>query len=223
MRLLAYARPARVKPRPSWATQGIFASQALTDLRPLRLLSEQGAIPLDQLARFPRRLARGRGEARSGPRRRRLRRASPLSGPATTPGFGPAAAAFALPAPVLATRCRTSGRSPTAAPSTRSGCTCAERAPEGRWVCERAVYRRRDPNDHLPDARLRDRRRAPRDRGRALAQTQPRDPPDRRRAQQSLRRGSLLLRASHLPADEAASQAEGRWPKLIVRRLPGGA
>ena len=28
----------------------------------------------------------------------------------------------------------------------------AERAPEGRWVCERTVYRQRDPEDHLPDA-----------------------------------------------------------------------
>ncbi len=95
----------------------------------------------------------------------------------------------------------------------------AERAPTGRWLCERAVFRQRDPNDHLPDAVFEI------DGERHAIE-----------AELSHKRNHEIHRivAEHSDRYDAVIyfcaprtynlmkrvQAEGRWPKLIVRRLP---
>jgi hypothetical protein len=117
----------------------------------LRLLDEQVAIPLDQLARFC-----ASGEAATLALVRELEAAACVevgrflvdqppwvwlrSRGARLVGapFGartPAALLLAHRRAVNEVRLR-----------------LAERAPQGRWLCERTVYRRRDLDDHIPDA-----------------------------------------------------------------------
>ena len=92
--------------------------------------------------------------------------------------------------------------------------------PAGRWLCERTVWNRRDPNEHLPDAVFE-------------------SGGERHAIEAELsRKGDAEIRqilALHSARYDAviyfcgprtyrfleAVRAEGRWPKLVVRRLPG--
>lgn len=95
----------------------------------------------------------------------------------------------------------------------------AERAPEGRWICERMVYRRRDPEDHLPDAvfEIGDERHA------IEAELSSKRNREIRRivAEHSNRYDAVLYFCGPRTYNLMKRvQAEGRWPKLIVRRVP---
>jgi hypothetical protein len=97
----------------------------------------------------------------------------------------------------------------------------SERAPEGRWVCERIVSRRRDPNDHLPDAVFE----IAGERHAIEAELSLKPKRDIRHivAQHSDRYDAVLYfcgRRTYGPMKRLS--AEGRWPKLVVRRMPEG-
>lgn len=95
------------------------------------------------------------------------------------------------------------------------------RAPEGRWVCERVVYRRRDPEDHLPDAVFE----IGGERHAIEAELSTKTNPEIRQivAQHSNRYDAVLYFCGPHPYNLLKRvQAEGRWPKLVVRRLPQG-
>jgi DNA-binding Lrp family transcriptional regulator len=97
----------------------------------------------------------------------------------------------------------------------------AERAPEGRWVCERTVFRRRDPEDHLPDAVLE----IGGERHAIEAELSTKQNHEIRRivAEHSNRYDAVLYFCGPYPYRLLKRvQAEGRWPKLIVRRVPQG-
>jgi hypothetical protein len=95
----------------------------------------------------------------------------------------------------------------------------AERAPQGRWLCERAVFRRREPDDHLPDAlfEIEGERHAI-----EVELSRKRDREIRQIVTKHSNRYDAVIyfcgpRTYRLMCGLAA---EGRWPKLIVRRLP---
>ena len=97
----------------------------------------------------------------------------------------------------------------------------SERAPEGRWLCERMVYRRRDPNDHLPDALFEI------DGERHAIEAELSRKSDREIRQilteLSDRYDAALYFCGPLTYRMMKRlSAEGRWPKLVVRRLPEG-
>ena len=118
----------------------------------MRLLSEQGAIPLDQLARFLG--ARSATAVGAASRASRTRAASSTAASwfAITHGSGPAVAAPRSRAPASTTRVPDVAILAHRRAVNEVRLHLAARAPQGRWLCERIVYRRRDPNDHLPDA-----------------------------------------------------------------------
>jgi len=184
----------------------------------LRLLSEQAAIPLDQLARLCEAslgeavaIAQALEEAGCIEHRRFLVGDHPWFWPSRR-GARLAGTGFPYAAPdvsMLAHR--------RAVNEVRL--YLAERAPQGRWVCERTVYRRRDPDDHLPDAvfEIDGERHAieaelSRKREREIHHIV---------AQHSDRYDAVLYfcGAETYRAMKRLA-AEGRWPKLIVRRLP---
>lgn len=186
----------------------------------LRLLSEQAAIPLDQLARFLRlpladavALVQGLEEAGCTQHRRFLVRDYPWFWP-NRRGARLAGTGFPYSAPDVAMLAHR-----RAVNEVRLH--LAERAPQGRWVCERVVFRQRDPEDHLPDAvfEIGGERHAieaelSTKRNREIRQIV---------AQHSNRYDAVIYFCG--PATYGLMkrvQAEGRWPKLVVRRLPAG-
>ena len=185
----------------------------------LRLLSEQVAIPLDQLARFLEAsladtvaLLRRLDGAGCIEHRRFLvldhpwfwpsRRGARLAGT----GFP-----YKLPDVVSLAHRR-------AVNEVRLFLT--DRAPQGRWLCERAIHRRRDAGAHLPDAVLE----IDGERHAIEAELSRKGKSEIRLivAQHSSRYDAVLYFCDRLPYRLLKRlQAEGRWPKLIVRRLPG--
>lgn len=95
----------------------------------------------------------------------------------------------------------------------------ADRAPAGKWVCERVVYRRRDPADHIPDAILE----IDGERHAIEAELTPKRHPQLRRiiAQHSNRYDAVIYfcNAATYPLLKRM-QEEGRFPKLAVQHLP---
>ncbi len=188
--------------------------------RALLLLSEQAAIPLDQLARF---LGGGLEEAvRIAQRleedglvktRRFLVRDYPwlwlTGGGARLAGTGfPAAAPDVA---MLAHRRAVND----------ARLYLAQRAPAGRWVCERAVFRQRDPEDHLPDAVFE----IGGERHAIEAELSSKRDSEIHRivAEHSNRYDAVLYFCGPYPYRLLKRvQAEGRWPKLVVRRVPEG-
>jgi hypothetical protein len=188
--------------------------------RALRLLSEQVAIPLDQLARF---LGGGLEEAvRMAQRfeeegliqtRRFLVRDYPWLW-LTHRGARLAGTGFPYREPDVAG---------IAHRRALNGVRLylAERAPQGRWVCERIVYRRRNPEDHLPDAvfEIGDERHA------IEAELSSKRDSEIHRivAEHSNRYDAVLYFCGPYPYRLLKRvQAEARWPKLVVRRVPEG-
>jgi hypothetical protein len=184
----------------------------------LRLLAEQVAIPLDQLARFLDRpleraveVMQGLDDAGCVRHRRFLVRDMPWfwlsSRGARLSGTG-----FVASAPDVAMLAHR-----RAVNEVRL--YLAERAPAGRWVCERAVFRQRDPEDHLPDA--------------VFEIGGERHAIEAELSHKGHREIRLIV-AQHSNRYDAviyfcgprtyglmkAVQAEGRWPKLVVRRVP---
>ncbi len=183
----------------------------------MRLLSEQGAIPLDQLARFlggslgeAVALLQGLEEAGCVEHRRFLVRDHPWFWPSRR-GAVAAATGFHYKVPDVAFLAHR-----RAVNEVRLH--LADRAPQGRWLCERTVYRRRDPNDHLPDAVFE----IDGERHAIEAElSRKRDREIRRIVAEHckpLRRGPLLLRPLHLQPAEAAA---GRGPLAEAGRAPG--
>jgi DNA-binding Lrp family transcriptional regulator len=188
--------------------------------RALRLLSEQVAIPLDQLARF---LGGGLEEAvRMAQRleeeglvetRRFLVRDYPWLW-LTRRGARLAGTGFPYSAPDVAMLAHR-----RAVNEVRL--YLAERAPEGRWVCERTVFRQRDPEDHLPDAVFE----IGGERHAIEAELSSKRDSEIHRivAEHSNRYDAVLYFCGPYPYRLLRRvQAEGRWPKLIVRRVPEG-
>jgi hypothetical protein len=117
----------------------------------LRLLSEQVAIPLDQLARLLHlsladtvALIQGLEEAGCICHPRFLVRDMPWFW-LSRRGASLAGTGFSASAPELAMLAHRRAVN-------EIRLYLAERAPAGRWLFERAVFRQRDPTDHLPDA-----------------------------------------------------------------------
>jgi len=186
----------------------------------LRLLSEQVAIPLDQLARFTGAsladavaIAQGLEEAGCIEHRRFLIRDHPWFWPSHR-GARLAETGFPHRVPdvsMLAHRRAVNG----------IRLHLAERAPQGRWLCERTVFRQRDPSDHLPDAVFE----VGGERHAVEAELSHKGHREIRLivAQHSNRYDAVLYFCG--PGTYSLMkqvQAEGRWPKLIVRRVPQG-
>ena len=136
---VAHARPGRVNPGKGLLAGSGAAAIAIPDPRSasaLRLLSEQVAIPLDQLARLPRRLARGRGGSVQGleaagciEHRRFLIRDHPWFW-LSHRGVRLAGTGFPYRVPDVAMLAHRRAVN-------EIRLHLAERAPQGRWVCER--------------------------------------------------------------------------------------
>jgi DNA-binding Lrp family transcriptional regulator len=186
----------------------------------LCLLSEQAAIPLDQLSRFldlsladAVALVQGLEEAGCIEHRRFLVRDHPWFWPSRR-GSRLAGTGFPYSAPdvaILAHR--------RAVNEVRLH--LAARAPQGRWLCERTVFRRRDPSDHLPDAVFE----IGGERHAIEAELSTKRNGEIRRivAEHSNRYDAVLYFCGPRPYRLLKRvQAEGRWPKLIVRRAPQG-
>lgn len=186
----------------------------------LRLLSEQGAIPLDQLARFldgsladAVGVVQGLDAAGSIEHRRFLVRDHPWFWPSRR-GVQLAGTGFhyALPDVAMLAHRRAVNE---------IRLHLQERAPRGRWLCERAVFRRRDPEDHLPDG--------------VFEVDGERHAIEAELSHKGHREIRLIV-AQHSNRYDAVIyfcgprtyrfmkrvQAEGCWPKLIVRRVPEG-
>jgi hypothetical protein len=186
----------------------------------LRLLSEQAAIPLDQLCRFlsldlaagvP--LAQRLDEAGLIESRRFLARDYPWLWPSRR-GARLAGTGFAHSAPDVALLAHRRAINEVRL-------YLAARAPEGRWVCERMVYRQRDPDDHLPDAVFE----IDGERHAIEAELTSKRNREIHRivAEHSNRYDAVLYFCGPLPYNLLRRvQAEGRWPKLVVRRVPEG-
>jgi hypothetical protein len=95
----------------------------------------------------------------------------------------------------------------------------AERAPQGLWLCERTVFNRRDPNDHLPDAVFE----IDGERHAIEAELSRKGHAEIRHivAQHSRRYDAVIYFCARSTYSFLLGvQAEARWPKLLVRRLP---
>jgi hypothetical protein len=206
-------RPPRGRPR-----QGRYRQPSPEERGLLRLLSEQGAVPLDQIARFIEgsladavRLAQGLEDAGCIEHRRFLVRDHPWFWP-TRRGVRLARLGFAYKPPeVLGLAHR---RAVNEVRLYLRGC-----APHGHWVCERDVYHQRDFNDHLPDAVLE----IEGERHAVEAELSTKGQREIRRivAEHSNRYDAVLYFCAPLPYNLMRRvQAERRWPKLVVRRLP---
>lgn len=199
-------------------SQTATAALAPEQRQALRLLSEQAAIPLDQLSRLlglalTETIAIVQGLDAGGciEHRRFLVRDHPWFWPSRR-GARLAGTGFHYKRPDVAMLAHRRAVN-------EIRLHLAARAPQGRWVCERAVFHRRDPADHLPDAVFEI------DGERHAVE-----------AELSLKRRReihhILIR--HSDRYDAVIyfcgprtynllrtvQAEGRWPKLLVRRLP---
>lgn len=186
----------------------------------LRLLSEQVAIPLDQLARFLRvglgaavRRVQAAEEARWLERRRFLVGDYPWFW-LSRRGAARAGTGFRYRVPDVSSLAHRRALN-------EIRLHLAERAPAGRWICERLVYRRRDPSDQIPDAIFE----IDGERHAIEAELSHKGNREIRLivAQHSNRYDAVLYFCG--PGTYGLMkrvQAEGRWPKLIVRRLPEG-
>jgi hypothetical protein len=184
------------------------------------LLAEQGAIPLDQLARFcdrsleatVRALAKLE-EAGQVEHRRFLVRDFPWFWPSRA-GLQRSETGFAYHEPDVA------GIAHRRAVN-EIRLHLAAKAPRGRWVCERTVWRQRDPAEHLPDAVFE----IDGERHAIEAELTPKRHPQLRCiiAGHSNRYDAVLYFCGRATYNMLKGvQAEGRWPKLAVRRLPQG-
>jgi DNA-binding Lrp family transcriptional regulator len=188
--------------------------------RALRLLSEQAAIPLDQLGRFlgggleeAVRIAQRLEEEGLVKTRRFLVRDYPWLW-LTPGGARRAGTGFPAAAPDVAMLAHR-----RAVNDIRL--YLAQRAPAGRWVCERAVLRQRDPEDHLPDAVFE----IGGERHAIEAELSSKRDSEIHRivAEHSNRYDAVLYFCGPYPYRLLKRvQAEGRWPKLVVRRVPEG-
>ena len=188
--------------------------------RALRLLSEQVAIPLDQLARFlgldmeeAVRTTQRLDEAGLVETRRFLVRDYPWLW-LSNRGVRTADTGFPFREPDVASLAHRRALNEVRL-------YLAERAPEGRWVCERMVYRQRDPEDHLPDAVFE----VGGERHAIEAELSTKRNREIRRivAEHSNRYDAVLYFCGPYPYRLLKRvQAEGRWPKLAVRRVPVG-
>ena len=186
----------------------------------LRLLSEQGAIPLDQLARFlggslagAVALAQRLEEAGCIEHHRFLVRDHPWFWPSRR-GACLASTGFHYARPDVALLAHRRAVN-------EIRLYLSARAPEGAWVCERTVYRRRDPEDHLPDAVFE----IDGERHAIEAELS-------RKSNLAIRQivGELSDRYDAVlyfcgPRTYRMMKrlsAEGRWPKLVVCRMPEG-
>ncbi len=127
-----------------------YREPSAAEVAVLRLLSEQGAMPLDQLARFievdlGRAMAVVAGLEAAGciKYRRYLVKDYPWFWPSSR-GLQFAATGFSANAPTVAGLAHRRGIHDVCLYLRR-------RAPQGRWICERRVRRMRDERDHLPD------------------------------------------------------------------------
>lgn len=188
--------------------------------RALRLLSEQAAIPLDQLAPL---LGRSLEQALAAlqeldavgcvEHRRFLVAEGPWFWP-TRRGARLAGTGYHYAVPDVALLAHRRAVN-------RVRLHLAERAPQGCWISERAVFRRREPNDHLPDALF------DIDSERHAIEVELSRKGDRE-IRQILTKHSNRYDAvvyfcgprTHRMMMRLAG--EGRWPKLVVRRLPEG-
>jgi hypothetical protein len=186
----------------------------------LRLLSEQAAIPLDQLARLldislERTLAalQELDRARCVDHRRFFVTDGPWFWP-TWRGARLAGTGYCYAAPVIALLAHR-----RAVHEVRLH--LAERAPQGRWLSERAVYRRREPDDHLPDALFEI------DRERHAIEVELSRKSDREIRQILTKHSNRYDAVVYFCGSRTYRMmlrlaGEGCWPKLIVRRLPEG-
>jgi DNA-binding Lrp family transcriptional regulator len=205
--------------RPAIGTAGDRDSDS-SDVAVLRLLSEQVAIPLDQLARFlgvglAEVVSRGRAFEDSGwiEHRRFLVRDYPWFW-LSCRGARVAATGFPYRVPDVSSLAHRRALN-------EIRLHLADRAPQGRWLCERIVYRQRDPRDRIPDAIFE----IDGERHAIEAELSPKANREIRPivAQHSNRYDAVLYfcgRGTYNLMKRV--QAEGRWPKLVVRRLPEG-
>jgi hypothetical protein len=186
----------------------------------LVLLAEQGTIPLDQLARFCERSLEATvralaklEEAGQVEHRRFLVRDFPWFWPSRA-GMKRSGTGFAYHRPDVAALAHR-----RAVNEVRLH--LAAKAPRGRWVCERSVWRQRDPSDHLPDAVFE----IDGERHAIEAELSTKRNSEIRSivAQHSNRYDAVLYFCGPYPYSLLKRvQAEGRWPKLVVRRVPAG-
>jgi len=186
----------------------------------LRLLSEQVTVPLDQLARFlglplehAVRMVQRLDEEGLVESRRFLVRDFPWLWPSRR-GARLSGTGFPYSAPEVALLAHRRAINEVRL-------CLAERAPQGRWVCERTVFRQRDPEDHLPDAVFE----TGGERHAIEAELTSKRNREIHRivAEHSNRYDAVLYFCGPLPYNLLKRvQAEGRWPKLIVRRVPEG-
>jgi len=206
------ARPAGLRRHSRYRGPNVAERSAL------RLLSEQAAIPLDQLARFLGgslgevvALVQGLEAAGCVEHRRFLVRDHPWFWPSRR-GAELAGTGFHYKPPdvaILAHR--------RAVNEIRL--YLQSRAPRGRWVCERAVLRQRDPADHLPDAVFE----IDGERHAIEAELSHKGKREIRLivAQHSNRYDAVIYFCGPRTYNLMKGvQAERRWPKLAVRRVP---
>jgi DNA-binding Lrp family transcriptional regulator len=186
--------------------------------RALRLLSEQGAIPLDQLSRLlglslPDTIAVLQRLDAAGliEHRRFLIRDHPWFWPSRR-GARLSGTGFHYKAPEVAILAHRRGVN-------EIRLHLAESAPHGRWLSEREVFNRRDPNDHLPDAVFE----IDGERHAIEAELSRKGRHEIRQivAELSDRHDAVLYFCG--PRTYRMMRrlsAEGRWPRLVVRQLP---
>ncbi len=206
----------RCPDRPSCLPGGAELSAAQATA--LRLLSEQAAIPLDQLARFlGGSLAEGvaalQGLEAAGcvEHKRFLVRDHPWFWPSRR-GAGLASTGFHYKPPDVAMLAHRRAVN-------EIRLHLAARAPRGVWVCERAVFNRRDPGDHLPDAVFEI------DGERHAIEAELSCKTDRQIRQIVAQHSNRYDAVVYFCGPRTYSfmkrvQGEGRWPKLVVRRVP---
>jgi DNA-binding Lrp family transcriptional regulator len=185
---------------------------------PLHLLSEQAAIPLDQLARLldlplASTISRLQGLDQAGliEHRRFLVRDHPWFWPSRR-GARLAGTGFHYQRPEVAILAHRRAVN-------EIRIHLAERAPEGRWICEREVFNRRDPDEHLPDAVLE----IDGERHAIEAELSRKRSHELRQilALHSRRYDAVIYFCG--PRTQRLMErirAEGRWPKLVVMPLP---
>lgn len=194
------------------------ADPQATRLALMNLLSEQVAIPLDQVARFLDTTVGGAARALQRleddgclEHRRFLVRDHPWFW-LSYRGAGLASTGFHYKAPDVSSLAHRRALNEVRL-------YLAERAPEGRWLCERIVYRQRDSSDHIPDAifEIDGERHAI-----EVELSSKRDSEIRRiLTEHSNRYDAVLYFCGPYPYRLLQRlQGEGRWPKLVVRRLP---
>jgi hypothetical protein len=186
----------------------------------LNLLSEQVAIPLDQLARFLRtpvaatvRVLQGLEDDGCLEHRRFLVRDYPWFW-LSHRGVGQAETGFPYRLPDVSSLAHRRALN-------EIRLYLAGRAPQGRWLCERIVYRQRDPSDHLPDAIFE----VGGERHAIEAELSHKGNREIRLivAQHSNRYDAVVYFCSPRTYNLMKRvRDEGRWPKLVVRRLPEG-